>query len=305
MSALNTQDTLKAARKASGRSVALSKVYDPNQPRNDDGEWARTRGGLGNAQHYRGDVALETLDTMHLKFPHAPSNQEKAVQAELTRAIAHKAALARGGVDPTDSDMTEAVRNVNTLQNKLKDLQANRNAEKLKAMQSGASFSSGQAQHKPADQRTEIERLLAAGQQRRVEYARTQFSPGPGSGPRPYVSNQQEDIASDSNYTKPGPGLRRAAFDATARAARASRQVSNLLGNLHGITATSDYARVGAHLNYIHNDLSILHSELRHLPKDLKVLGTEVSAALGRAQAASKKLGVKLKAAMSRKKKAK
>lgn len=305
-----------ATKKAISRSrVALRKINPGPYTRDDIGRFSEGGGsGLsitGSSEH--------GISGGNMPFPYGPSNNERSTDAELTAARHTLASMDRGGVPDNDLDRLAIQQKVSVYQDKLSALRSNRQ-EKLREVTRatpsttpnitrpvGAAYGSESVEAAQARRRSEAERLQAAygALNRTSAYIQAGGTTRPTIGD--YASSADIEaggVRYERASTEPGSAttLRQSLVDTTSRLARAAANVSYIAGNVYGVAGTSDYSRMGTHINNIQTGIKALTADLKALPADAVALRRELGASIKRLKAQADRLSSKINAKLKRKK---
>lgn len=278
----------------SGARTALRKSGHPGNPYHDPSTGEFTTGPGGGAAYGSGTGARQG-------WPFAPGNRERRLNSELEAANHDLNAFRRGGVDPEDEDHQRAAARVRDLQTQLSAARAHRAAEAAKLMNTqrpvNAETAVERAAREARQRQAQSAHLAQQGQERRRADALLSEIESSGGTARPYTpyvgssyqvgnANYSRSTASEGRPAGSAEGLRQALVDTSARVSRAAAAVQVIATNLHGATATSDYSRIGSHLNQINSNITQLKQELKGLPADARVLFRETANTLNRAKSA-------------------
>jgi hypothetical protein len=270
--------------------IAMRKAgYNPDQPRGEHGRWSET-------------------GTAGAKFPFGPGHKEIIARDDLHAA--HRA-FANMDNEFDDAKIEEALRRITIAEADVDKHRANRagvyqqqTGQKAPpqpgkkgvsldvVMQTLDETKPESTRQKLIDaanaRREEANRLAQQGQDKRTFEQRMA-----GTGQVRYSTTQTQDRENRVNRT----GLTGAVADTAERIAIASRQLSNLAGNISGVAGnTKDFVRMGQHLNFIKDDIAILRREIKGLPADAARVKVEAGKAVTMLQT---KLG-RLKARVAR-----
>lgn len=290
--------------------------FDPNQPRDDQGQWTDTGGG-GSGGGGSGKPF---------------SAQIRTAEAHLKQATEWHNMIARGNPGEDDDDLKEAKSQVQNFQiklNALRQQQANAIADEMRRKERATLHMPNQDKPRTftpgadlGDKRTEAERLrdaenrkkeseayVRSGQERR-RFENTTNNANNNNNSRPYVYGQEfydrnranaTISAISSNISEDPQSLREAIRQTSARIARTSHQITSIMGNVHGIANNPrDFAGVGAKLRNIQEDLRGLNQNIRLLPGDTRSLYRETVSSVVELQGKIKRLQSKLKTKFSR-----
>jgi hypothetical protein len=266
----------KAAHALTRLKKALAKAYDPNQPRDEEGQWTDTGGGGGgSARVGRGYVQPGTYLSRKI-------NDAADTVREAEKDID---AMRRGNVDTSDDDYQSAVRTLANAEEAHAKLMAERRAQEKSSNHTYSTPNPSPLRPTPRndqDRRSEDERRLARELEQLGIADQLLNAAGYGSGGEKLSETQrfarasghsgQSTITSGSLPRPPG-NLRGSIFDTiasgaalTQRTAFAASQANNIMQNAKGISSSSDFVEIGRMLNNITQSVGYLAVTVPKIP---------------------------------------